>query len=252
MKHENRMTVSQQRLRQLAERAVWVAAKHGTDHATFAGPVATVVPAAEAYIKVYDEAVTARANQRGDMEAGRERLADLWREVRAAVAAVRHAIPTFDASELTGNVEKPESLFSDGNKLIELISTGSVTHGEGIVALLKAALEKAKPEWENAQNARVDLQAKQAEVRKHAAVLNQELVGLRRVLSTVLGTSHLAYQTLRTSRVASPNVIDEDESVVEDSEDEPVALPAISNGATTNGSNTNGKGHTAFNLGVIA
>lgn len=231
----------------MADRVVRVVAEHKEAHVALAGPASTVVPAAEAYIKVYDQAVMARAAQRGEMEIGRDSLRELWQQIRAGLAAVQYAMPAFDTSELTGSVDKPETLFSDGYKLIELVSKGGVTQGEAIVALLKAALEKAEPEWAKAQRARVALQTTQAVVRQHAVVLNRELVALRRVLGIVLGTSHLAYQTLRTSRVSNPDVIDEDDSVVSDTEDD-TAAPGATNGATTNG-----KGHGApFNLGALA
>jgi hypothetical protein len=178
-------------------------------------------------------------------------LSELARQIRAGLPIVQHAIPTFDASAINATVETPERLISDGYRLIELIEQGTVPQGEAIMALVKAALEKAEPAWTQAQNARRAVQVKQAEVRQHALVLNRELVTLRRVLRTVVGTSDLAYQTLRTARATSPDVIDEDDSVVEDTEDD-TAVTAATNGAVANGS-TNGKGHgAAFNLGAIA
>jgi hypothetical protein len=241
-------TVSQQRLRELAPRAVRVVSEHKGEHIGVEAMGPSLVAAAEAYIKVYDDAVIVRAAQRREMDAGREALEGLWQQMRVGVAMVQHAMPSFDAGELQGTLNTPDRLLSDAHKLIELIAQGTVPEGKAISGLIAGALEKAEGEWTKAQNARVALQQTQVEVRKHALLLNRELVALRRVLHTVLGTSHLAYQTLRTSRVASPEIIDEDDSVVEETEDDVVA--AVTNGAT-NGT-TNGKGHTAFNLGVTA
>lgn len=240
-------TVSQQRLRDLAPRAVRVVVEHKGLHPSVEAVAPSLVPAAEAYIAVYDEALVSSAVQRRDMEAGRVALSELARQIRAGLPIVQHAMPTFDASVLAGTVETPERLLSDGQRLIELIEQGDVPQGEAITALVKAALEKAEPEWAKAQNARRALQVKQTEVRQQALLLNRELVTLRKVLRTVVGTSDLAYQTLRTSRVSNPDLIDEDDSVVSDTEDD-TAAPAATNGATTNG-----KSHgAAFNLGALA
>lgn len=48
-------------------------------------------------------------------------------------------------------------------------------------------------------------------------------------------------------------MIDEDDSVVEDTEEEAPLTGATTNGASSNGASSNGKGHAvAFNLGVNA
>ena len=98
-------------------------------------------------------------------------------------------------------------------------------------------MEKAELIWAAAQTARVELQQSQATVREHAVAFNRELIALRRILRATVGTHHLDYQTLRTSRVLPVGAEESDESVVEDvpTDAHPLTTPVASNGASSNG-----------------
>ena len=54
------------------------------------------------------------------------------------------------------------------------------------------------------------------ETRAAAVTLNRELVALRRTLRAHLGSSHLDYQTLRSSRAATVDEAEGDQEVVSD------------------------------------
>jgi hypothetical protein len=172
------------------------------------------VPAAAAYIKFYDDVIETQAAQRREMEKGRESLVELDRAVRSCLAIAHNAVSGSDGGNFAGGIQSPEQLISDGFKVLKLLSQlESGAQGEPLKAQLEAALQAAQKQWGEAQAARMTLQQYQAELREHAKVLNRELVALRRVLRAVVGTSHLAFQTLRVSRV-QPEALDEDDTVV--------------------------------------
>jgi hypothetical protein len=224
-------SITQQRLRELAPRARQVVEQHKGLHPGIAEAATTVEPAATAFIKVYDDAVEFHTAQSREMEQGKESLAVLEREIRSCLAIVYHRLPGADVNDLDGTVETPNRLISDGYKVITLLAKAEVSQGEALKARLEVALKAAEAQWLKAQEARMVLQQRQATVREHAIALNKELVALRRLLHVVVGTHHLAYQTLRTSRV-SPVEHNEEDTVVEDEVLETPAHPVgVSNGS---------------------
>ncbi|HEX2880214.1 MAG TPA: hypothetical protein VHO25_11850, partial [Polyangiaceae bacterium] len=225
-------SITQQRLRELAPRARQVVEQHKELHPGIAEAATTVEPAAAAFIKVYDDAVEFHTAQSREMEQGKESLAVLEREIRSCLAIVYHRLPGADVNELDGTVETPNRLISDGYKVLTLLTQAEVSQGEALKARLEAALKAAEAQWSKAQEARMVLQQRQATVREHAIQLNKELVTLRRLLHVVVGTHHLAYQTLRTSRVSGPVDENEEDTVVEEEVFETPAHPAgVSNGS---------------------
>lgn len=234
---KTRLSISQRRLRALARRVLRVADRQKSD-AGIATVAVKVVPAAEAYIKVYDEAVRVQTTKDKEMAEGRVRVAELDWELRKGVAIVRYVTAGFDPSVLTGSVTAPDQLVSDANKVLELLAQAgeAVQQGQSVIETLAAAKEKAEAAWTKAQAARVALQEQQTIVRDHAVMLNQQLVGFRRVLHAALGGNHLDYQMLRANRVITPEVVDEDDTTVEG--EELVATPANDSNAKVSDSST--------------
>jgi hypothetical protein len=225
-----------------------VVEQHKELHPGIAEAATTVEPAATAFIKVYDDAVEFHTAQSREMEQGKESLAVLEREIRSCLAIVYHRLPGAEVNELDGSVDTPNRLISDGYKVITLLAKAEVSQGEALKARLEAALKAAEAQWHKAQEARMVLQQRQAIVREHAIALNKELVALRRLLHVVVGTHHLAYQTLRTSRASGPVEENEEDTVVED---EVLGTPVHPAG-TSNGAPRANTPVPAFASGTIA
>lgn len=235
MSNNNKHTVSQKRLRDLAGRALQIVERH-KDLVGLTAVARRVVPAASTYIKVYDEAVTYRATQSSEMEDGRQSLGELERLIRTGVAIVYAVMPSFDASELEGTVATPDRLISDARKLLTLLAQAGEVDAGDVSAALTQAVEKAETQWIAAREARMSTQAGQAQVREAALVLNRELVALRRILRASVGTSHIGYQLLRVSRVEGAEATEEEDTVVEDEQVDPLAKTAEAK-PVTNGHN---------------
>lgn len=224
-------SITQQRLRDLAPRARQVVEQYKELHPGIAEAATTVEPSAAAFIKVYDAGVEFHTAQSREMELGKEGLAALELEIRSCLAILHHRVPGADVNELIGSVATPNRLISDGYKVLTLLASAGISQGDALKGRLEAALSTAETQWLAAQAARMALQQSQATVREHAVALNKELVALRRLLRVVVGTHHLAYQTLRTSRM-NPVEDNEDDTVVEDEVEGTPAQPAgVTNGA---------------------
>ena len=183
------------------------------------------------------------------MQEGREGIEELGKLLRSSLAIVRMVDPSFDVGELTATVERPDQLIVRAQRALELLTHEgeNVPGGQPLIDTLTAAIAAAEHSWSEAQASRVELQQKQAAVREHALAFNRGMVALRRILRAVLGTHHLDFQALRASRVSNPEVLDEDDSVVEEEAADPFAKTAE---ATTI---TNGNGHNvSLTTGVSA
>ena len=116
--------------------------------------------------------------------------------------------------------------------------------GDALIARLEATLDTAEAHSNEARTARVLTQQDQAVVRECARALNRELVNLRRVLRTVLGSTHHDYRALRTFRPIRAET-NRDEAVVVAASIERGVVATPTNGAATssNGASLNGAAH---------
>lgn len=226
--------VSQKKLRELAERAVRVIERH-TSHVSVRAAATSLVPAAEAFAKGYDEGFKFWSDQSSEMEGRRASMVALDKLLKSSLAIVQLVAPGFDTSELTATVETPDRLMVNARRVLEVLAHAgdSVPEGQALIAALKEAADKAEEHLAAAHTSRVELQQSQATVRELAIAFNRELVALRRILRATVGTHHLDFQALRASRVKSVDIEDEDDTVVED-EVEEATLPSegVSNGAS--------------------
>ncbi|HTM46658.1 MAG TPA: hypothetical protein VL137_17000 [Polyangiaceae bacterium] len=229
-----KLAITQKRLRDLANRALRAIERHKA-HYGVAAAAATLEPAAQAYIKVYDEVARYREAQNEGMALGKRSLVELQDHLRAATAMLGNHVPTFDAQELQGSLETPDRLLSDAAKVLSVL--GKVPQSEAFTSAIQTALQKASTQWTQAQTDRANLQQAQLVVRQSAIVFNRELIALRRLLRVIVGTHHVDYQALRATR-ANPEVIDEEDTTVVDDEPTDTASSAAdvhNNGATSNG-----------------
>ena len=201
-----RVAGSQKRLRSIAGRAVRVVERQKALDVGVAAVAATLVPAAEAFMEAYDAVTQVQASQRREMKEGRSALVALVKRVRACVAMAHAAGLDFDSRELTGNVDAPDRLLSDANRVVALFTAAASASPQfqPVLEALQSDTVKASEEWAHAQAERVDQQSRQAQAREYALAFQREVVALRRVLRTLVGTSHLDYQALRNARVRRP------------------------------------------------
>lgn len=229
----NKVTVSQRRLRELVNKVLPVMERH-MSHVGTKAAATRLVPAAQAFAKAYDEAIKYQSNQGSEIEQRRESFVELETLLRSSLAIVRAMVPDMDTSELTSKAEMPGELIVSAGRVIELLGQAgeNVRDGGALLEALKAATEKAKQAWAEAQASRVELQQIKAAVRVQAVAFNRELVAVRRVLRAVVGTHHFDYQTLRVSRTTAEEGSDSDDTVVEDDDGASTTPTSPSNGAS--------------------
>jgi hypothetical protein len=205
MQKMKKTVTTQKRLRTLAPRALVVVERHKARHPGIAAVAVGVIPAATDFISVHDEAARFVAAKDRDMKVGRAGLDTLATHVVSGIALARSAEPNLTLPEVEVQVTAPERLISDAQKVrAVLVELGTAVPGSAaIIEAIDLAIEATSLDWHNAQEARVALQERQAQVRTAAVRLNRELVALRRILRAVLGTSDLAYQSLRVSRTVT-------------------------------------------------
>jgi hypothetical protein len=196
-------SISQQKLRKLADRSIVVVNRNQASDVTIAFVGRSLVPAAQAFIAAYDTAYTFEAQQGAARVLGRAMLDALHARIRAWVGMLRADVPGFDEAELRGNPDEPEHLFADAKRIVEIVQARvePLPYAQELVTDLTEQGERARAEWTAARDALVRLQELRANTRKAATEFQRRLVAFRRTLRATVGTSHLDYQGLRSSRV---------------------------------------------------
>lgn len=198
--------VPQHRLSRLAQRALRVLERHAPNHAVLQVIEPAFRETAEAFIASHDTVLSDGPRKRAELDEGRAAIDSLNRSLRSWVAWLGRDIQGFDPSEYTLNSVTPDDVLADARRLVHTLQAHQqsaatpLNYGDKLLQELTAALENARKEWTEAQDAITHDQERRAEVRALAGQVQKNLVALRRTLRTLLGTSHRDYQKLRLAR----------------------------------------------------
>lgn len=200
--------VPQRTLRRLAPRFIRVLNRRAAASPALASFAKTGVPKAEAFIKTYDKCQIYAADWKKEMAEGRGAVVSLVAEVRSWLPQVKRDVPGFDSSTFVDRPEVPDDVLEDAERLLSTIQEYRDAQGQPLPYQTEAAegltraLQAATKEWTEAEAADSDYQRLLASVRELAAVMQSELVALRRTLTVVVGRSDKDYQKLRVERGA--------------------------------------------------
>jgi hypothetical protein len=208
-------TVPYWKLHRLARRAARVAERRAGDSTALAVCRTTLVPAATAYIKVYDEAQRYEPQLRREMREGRSAVARLESGIREWLPLIARDVPDFDRTTFADS-RVPDDLLNDGGRLLETAEGATDEAGEplafadDLISTLGPVYEAARKEWAEAEAADSTYQQLLASVRQRGGVLHEELKAFRRTLAVVAGRSDKDYQKLRVERAGVPDQEDDD------------------------------------------
>jgi len=220
----NTTNVPQHALRRLAPRALRVLERHGPKHEVLLSIEESFRIIALAYIKAYDEVRTSKPHTALELRQGRVATRRLLVVNRSWLGWLARDFDDFDGSAFSSDTSTPDDVIADGERIVDFVArhealTGeALPYGAKLIEDVSQALGEARKEWTEAQDAMAEHQEKQAEVRRLASELQQNLVALRRTLRTVLGTSHRDYQKLRLAKTSH---LDEEDAEVLDGHGQP-------------------------------
>jgi len=231
----NSLNVTQNKLRVLCERALRIYERHEQSDLVISTFGSTLVPAAQAYIQAYDDSRMHIATRNADMEAGHRVIDMLHGRIRTWIPVLSRDISGLSLGEMLARTDSPDHVIGDAQRLLSTVEAkkGSLLYAEKFLSDIGEALSIAREDWSVARTAIVEQQGLYKQVRELGAKASSELVAFRRVLRSVIGSSHHDYQSLRRTRIKQAS--DETEEVTEVMElDAPVAeAMAVSNGRAT-------------------
>jgi hypothetical protein len=212
--------VPQRRLHRVAVSSGNVVRRH-SDNPVIAAVGETLLPAAELFVTAHTALEVARTTQTALVAESAAATEALDRTLSAWLGPLGRDVPGFDATAYGQNPEVTLEVIADGRRLLEVVQAheSSLTYAEQLVQALRSAIEVAEAAHTRAQDARIELQRKQAEVRKLAVALQRHLIALRRAVRVELGSRHHDYQRLRVSRGrADAPEVDEDAIEIDDTD----------------------------------
>lgn len=186
---------------------------------------ATLVPAAQRFVQLYDAARVGET-PRSKMTDSRKALRRLELGIRRWTGILSRDIPGFTLSSILDADSLSDDLIAGAERLVELVRGFKGANGEppsyvaDLLARVTPLLDEATQSWDTAQRHMADERELLRQTREAAALVQKELVALRRTLRVILGETHRDYQVLRLTRSA------QDEDEIETSVDTDAARPA--------------------------
>jgi len=197
-----------------------VAKRRGAENPAVAVYLSTIVPNAETYIKVYDDARKYESTYKKEMREGKSAVGVLLRSVRTWLPLVQRDVAGFDGSSYGDQPDVPDDVIEDGARLFDVVhdfvdaESKPLAFRDPFLADFEPKLKAAEEEWSEAEAADATYQGLLKEVRATAESFDTELQAFRRTLSAAFGRSDKDFQKLRAERAHTP-----------DEEDDPVAPP---------------------------
>lgn len=207
--------VPQRMLRRLASRFIRVLNRRASASPALASLAKTGVPKAEAFIKSYDKCQLYQADWKKEMAEGRGAILALVAVVRSWLPQVKRDVPGFDSSAFVDRPDVPDDVLEDAERLLSTIQDYRDGQGQPLsyqteaVETLTLALQAAAKEWAEAEASDSTYQQLLASVRELSAIMQGEMVALRRTLVVVVGRSDKDFQKLRVERGGFPDEDDD-------------------------------------------
>lgn len=212
MESKDNSWVPNWKLRRMVPRALRVLGNHKGSFEELKAIELTLVPAAQRFVELYD---TARVSEtpRREVSESRKALRRLELGIRRWTGIVTRDIPGFTLASFLDGDALSDDLIGGAERFLEVVRGFKGSNGEApsyvadLLARVTPLLEEATQSWDAAQNHMAAERELLRQTRAAAALVQKELVALRRTLRATLGSTHRDYQVLRIVRVAQ----DEDE-----------------------------------------
>lgn len=209
--------VVQWRLGRAARRAVRVVERHRDKSQVVAEYDATLAPKVSAYLALLDKVNAMTANQRRTLAEARARVAELYRAVATWLGLLARDMPEVDMGEPDGDSRVLDDVMRRATTLIENVrlhgerGAQPLSYAQALTTELETLIARATEANRVAEDARAELQERRRDLRAIASGLHDELIALRRVLRSVLGSTHVDYQKLRLNRIRRSDEDPDDE-----------------------------------------
>ncbi|HEX2882259.1 MAG TPA: hypothetical protein VHO25_22215, partial [Polyangiaceae bacterium] len=233
MENNDSSWVPNWKLRRMVPRALRVLGKHKDGFEELKTFELRLVSAAQRFVEVYDASRVGETPRQEVVDA-RKALRKLELGIRRWTGILTRDIPGFTLASFLDGASLSDDLIGGAKRFLDLVRGFKTADGEpleyvaNIQARVTPLLAEATCCWEAAQDHMAAERELLRQTREAAAVVQKELVALRRTLKVILGATHRDYQVLRLSRVAQ----DEDEI------DTDVTSDAPSNDSTHDGKST--------------
>jgi len=203
----------------------------------FATHVKAMVPAAKSVLVAIQDLDMLKSQQVKWLAASAEQRAQLHALMLRWSGSLAHDLEDFDSGAFVRDADLTFDVVQKALLLKRYVEDkgAELPYQEALLAELSARIEGADQAARSAYTARVAVQEQRSEVRARSATFYKELVGLRRTVRGVLGTTHLDNQRLRArpSRVAEEPPDDEDPVTDERATQSETASTAPSTGSSS-------------------
>jgi hypothetical protein len=211
MESKDNSWVPNWKLRRMVPRALRVLGKHKgsfEELKRFEG----IVPAAQRFVELYDASRVGETPRQEVIDA-RKALRKLELGIRRWTGILTRDIPGFTLASFLDGASLSDDLIGGAKRFLDLVrgfkgaNSEPLEYAADVVARVTPLLDEATRCWDAAQDHMATERELLRQTREAAAIVQRELVALRRTLKVILGATHRDYQVLRLSRVAQ----DEDE-----------------------------------------
>jgi hypothetical protein len=212
MENNQKVKVSNWRLRRMVPRALRVLNDHKGSVEELKAFEVTLVPAVQRFVELYD-ATRVSETPRTEVTDARKALRRLELGIRRWSGILTRDIPGFSSASFLDGDALSDDLIGGAERFLEVVRGFKGANGEApayvpdLLARISPLLEAATQSWDAAQTHMASERELLRQTREAAAIVHKELVALRRTVRATLGDTHRDYQMLRMSRVAQ----DEDE-----------------------------------------
>ena len=219
------MLIAYWKLRRLAPRVQRVHGRRQAAEPVIGAYGPTLVPHAQAYRDVYDEAARFELTWIREMAEGRGAVGELVKRCRTWLPLVVRDVHGFDGSDICDKPTVADDVLTDASRLYALAFDARDGQGQplsyiqALTTQLDAAMQSADKERAEAEAADTKYQELLKNVRETAEVFNTDLKAFRRTLGNLVGRSDKDYQKLRAEKA---HVKDEDDDADAPSAPQPV------------------------------
>jgi len=192
------MTISHEKLRLFAVRAVRALESHKEAHPVVAAFESTLIPAATNFSEAFDACSNFELVRVERMGTRHDKATQLHKLMRTWNGALAEAIPSYDANKQLGAPNNPDPLLDDARRLLALVEAQGerLVNREVFTRELTVLLAAASEERETALKVRKQDVELTAVLHQHRQVFERIFKRFHDTLEGVLGKSHVDYQEL--------------------------------------------------------
>lgn len=218
------------KLEREASRGLAILDRHASKSPVIASFEHSLRPTAQRFLELRQQVYRAEHADSLDLREANRSLVDAVTLLRSWVRRLNGDVPGVELGKFR-QLEVPEDAVIAGENLLGFVkqlqeSGKAPAYADNLVQTVTEALANLKQETQEAQDGMAHAQELRAEARELGVKLHRELVSFRRVLRTVLGSSHRDYQRMRSAQISHEDDEDEILEAIETDPDEPVSTSA--------------------------